>query len=70
MVKLKITPREYDVLTRLHWRTKDIAQDLGVGECTVIKMYSNLSKKFNANSRAEIIVKALQYGIVELYAFI
>lgn len=69
MVRLRITPREYDVLTRLHWRTKDIAVDLGVGECTVIKMYSILSKKLNANSRAEIIVKALRYGIVDIQAF-
>lgn len=69
MVRLKITPREYDVLTRLHWRTKDIAEDLGVGEATVIKMYSILSKKLKVNSRSAIIVKALQYGIVDIQAF-
>ena len=69
MGRLRITPREYDVLTRLHWRTKDIAEDLGVGEPTVIKMYSSLSKKLNTNSRAGIIVKALQYGIVDIQAF-
>lgn len=67
---VKLTSREYDVLTRLHKTNKEIAQELGISEFTVRVIYYNLSGKFNANTRTAIMVKALKLGLVDLDAFI
>lgn len=66
---VKLTPREYDVLIRLHMTTKEIADDLGVSIPTINTMYQVLAKKFNAKSRTGIVLNALRYGVIELGAF-
>jgi DNA-binding NarL/FixJ family response regulator len=67
---ITLTSREYDVLTRLGMKTQDIAEDLEITIGTVNKYYYRLSAKLNANTRAEVIIKALKLGLVEAWEFI
>lgn len=67
---ITITSREYDVLTRLSKRNLDIADELEISIGAVNKMYYKLSGKFDASSRAEIVLKALKQGLVDINDFI
>lgn len=67
---ITLTSREYDVLIRLTKRNLDIADELGTTIGLVNKQYYKLSGKLDASSRAEMIVKALRLGLVDLWDFI
>lgn len=66
LAPIKITSREYDVLTRLGMKTPEIAQDLELSIGTINKHYYKLSAKLNATSRSEILVKALKIGLIDV----
>ena len=67
--RLKITPREYDILVRLHKNNEEIAEELGISLYTVRAICANLRDKFKAKTRSAIIIKALRFGFVEIKAF-
>lgn len=62
-----VTAREMDVLRGLvaGLRNKDIADRLSMSVETVKSHLRNLSKKLDAKGRHEIMVRALEYGLVD-----
>ena len=65
--QLHITKREYEVLIRLTMSDADIANELSTSTHNVRSAVNILFKKFNAQSRAEALIKALRYELVSLY---
>lgn len=66
MTAPKITPRELDVLKKLHvgYPNKQIAQSLSLEEVT-IKMYiSRLCKKLNVKNRTHLVIEAINHGLI------
>lgn len=65
--QLHLTKREYEVLIRLTMSDADIANELSTSTSNVRSAVNILFKKFNAQSRAEALIKALRYELVSLY---
>lgn len=68
MVKL-LTNREYDVLSKMHKTNAEIAKELNLSVNTVTTIVQRLFEKFNVNTRAATIIKALKFGMLDLEAF-
>jgi DNA-binding NarL/FixJ family response regulator len=64
----ELTAREIEVLTLIQhgFRTKNIADRLGIGEATVNFHIKNLTGKLQANDRAHAVSLALKRGLLRL----
>ena len=69
MVTKFLTNREYDVITKMHKTNTEIAKELNISICTVTTMVQRIFKKYNVNNRAEMVIKALKMGLVDIDSF-
>lgn len=69
MERIHLTKREYDVIIRLSKTNAEIASELDISEETIKSYYYHLSRKLNAHTRTEVVLKAIKYGIVSIYNF-
>jgi DNA-binding NarL/FixJ family response regulator len=63
-----LTRHEMDILARVCdcKQNKVIASDLGMGEQTIKTYLTQIFKKFEVNSRMELLKKAVQMGLVKI----
>lgn len=66
---IKLTEKEYDLITMLDKTNQEIADETGEPIGTINYRYYRLSAKLNVTSRTQMVIKALKYGLVELGAF-
>ena len=61
-----LTPREQDVLNKLHlgYSNKEIALSLNLEEVTIKMHISRLCRKLNVTNRTKLIIKSINYGLV------
>lgn len=64
-----LTNREYDVVSRLHKNNNEIADELEVSVNTVTTIIQRTFKKFQAKNRADMIIKAIKMGLLDIKSF-
>lgn len=69
VVKLLLTNREYDIITRLNKPNEEISKELGLSVNTINVFVYRLLRKFNVQNRTALIIKLLKHGYVDLNAF-
>lgn len=64
-----LTNREYDVITNMHKTNAEIAEELNISVNTVTSIVQRVFKKYNAKNRADMVIKALRMGLVDIKSF-
>lgn len=66
---IRLTPREYEVLARITLSEYDIANELTISVHSVRQYTSHIYRKLNAHNKAQAVIKALRYELIDLYNF-
>lgn len=69
MNRIRLTKREYEVLSRLAKTDADIANELSISINSVRQITKHLFYKLNVSSRTAAVLKALQYELINIYNF-